>query len=358
MASQPLLINNGWLSVKWAHYIGSGTGSDGTDQSRAHTPSGNRSVFAIQVYWDDVFQAVSDLLGVYSFDPSTGYLDRVPPKTHPVNNFLYCTGITSIKPMKWTAKVGYIGGHTFSNYTHAILSLVFTQPHYPIMTDTYLDVTFPPVNVAGTLYRQEWYRWCERIPTNSVEIFQIEAGTMKWAEGGGGGPAIGSLLTTPTGQPIPVGDFLLVQRNVPMYGLFSPTTYRHDRLIAAVGKINSAAFLGYPAGTLLYSGPSMLPCEAPYPPDQMKIVLAASGDLNGEMLWPSLTYDVTHTFRFRDPPPGGATRGWNLQPWRGNLAGGGPPSDMKWYLATTDGLAGSPGALQSYDFRTMFAYSP
>jgi hypothetical protein len=344
------LRNNGWLSVPWAHLTTGHGASDGTDGALGHGSDGNQMVFPIIVRFDDVQQAITELCGLYVFNPVTGYLNRTLPKQHPAFKWVYVKRVTSIKPMKWTAKGLYLLGN-WSVYDYCLLTVLFHQPHYPMLSDAYLDARFPPFDPdgSGTVVRQEWLRFCQKLPMISTELLTIDVGSLKYAEGGGTGPAIGTLLQVPTAQPIPVGDFILVQHQVPIYGLYSPTTYRAENLIAATGKVNSATFLGYPAGTLLYQGPQFQDNEAPYPADQMAFYLnAASGNFSVEQLWPSLTCTVSHVFKYRDPPAGGATRGWNLQPFRG---------DMKWYLATVDGLTTGAAALLTTDFRKMFRYA-
>jgi hypothetical protein len=352
MAAQPQLINNGWLTVPWAHYTGRGSGSDGTDGALGHGPSGNQFVFPIQVRAGDVPQAIQELCGAYVFDDNTKWLNRTLPKQCPALGFghLYVNRITSVKPMHWIGKAGVpVGGGfvNWSSYDFALLTVLFTQPHYPLLSDGYLDFHFPPVDVdaVGTFYRQEWYRYTERVPTVAGDILTVEAGTFKWAEGGAApAPTVGALLQTPVGQPLTVGDFALVWRQVPLYGLFSPATYRPESLILGANTVNKTAFLGYPAETLCFVGATFSWNETPYPAGalQQAFVLRPVGQ---EQPFPSLTVDVNLVFKFKDPPPGASTRGWNLQPWRG---------DMKWYRATTDGTAGGPAMLTAYDFRKLF----
>jgi hypothetical protein len=354
MASQPQLQMNGWLSVPWAHYTGRGAGSDGTDGALGHGPSGNQFVFPIQVKHADVAQAIQELCGVYQFDANTKFLNRTLPKQCPAYGMqhLYVNRVTSIKPMHWKSKdlvsVGS-GLGRFSGYDYAILTILFTQPHYPILSDGWLDFHFPPVNIGGTFYRQEWLRWMERCPTVAGDILTVEAGTFKWAEGGAApAPTVGALLQTPVGQPLTVGDFALIWRQVPLYGLFSPDTFRPENLIAGVNTVNAVEFLGYPAETLLFVGGTFAWNETPYPASALGQSVLQTAPSSPEQPFPSLTVDATLVFKFKDPPPGAATRGWNLQPWRG---------DMKWYRATIDGTAGSTPMLPVYDHRKLFAMS-
>jgi hypothetical protein len=262
---------------------------------------------------------------------------------------LYANRITSIKPMHWTGKVLVDAGSglsRWSGYDFALLTILFTQPHYPILSDEYLDFRFPPLVIDGQAYRQEYLRYCERLPTIAGDILTVESGTFKWAEGGAApAPTVGALLQTPVGQPLTVGDFALIWRQVPLYGLFSPTTYRADNLVAAENTVNKVDFLGYPAGTLLFAGATFSWNEAPYPTGALEQTTLSTAPSSPEQPFPSLTVDVNLVFKFKDPPPGASTRGWNLQPWRG---------DMKWYLATIDGTAGGTPMLPTYDFRKLF----
>jgi hypothetical protein len=362
MASQPQLQMNGWLSVPWAHYTGRGAGSDGTDGALGHGPSGNQFVFPIQVKHADVAQAIQELCGIYQFDPNTKFLNRTLPKQCPAYGMqhLYVNRVTSIKPMHWTGKelvsVGS-GLGRFSGYDYVILTILFTQPHWPILSDGYLDFHFPPVVIGGQAYRREWLRYMERIPTVAGDIFTIESGTMKFSETSGTGPPADTALNVPVGQPLTVGDFALVWRQVPHYGLFSPATFRPENLIAAANKVNAAEFLGYPAETLLFAGASFAWNETPYPASALAQAVLQTAPSSPEQPFPSLTVDVTLVFKFKDPPPGSTSRGWNLQPWYGRKTPTVIATDFKWYRATSDGAAGSPPMLGTADFEKLFAMS-
>jgi hypothetical protein len=354
--AEPTLINNGWLSVPWAHYIGGGSGSDGTDAALGHGPAGNQATFPILVNWDDVNQAIVELCGEYFFSSGPDhYLTRILPKQHPMWPMLYVSRVVSVKPMKWTGK-DFTLASRFSDYRYAMLSLLFQQPKYPLLTDQALDAKFPPVAIGGTNYRQEWYRYCEPTPKVGIETLSTEAGAWKFAEGTGGTqPTAGStLVTAPTLQPLSKGPLLYLWRNVPYYGLFSPTTGRPEKLIAAAGTVNSVAFPGangYPVGTLRFDSYDFVFNEAPYPASRFLAGLAAE-DQPPNTYRPSLTVDVTLAWTFFDPPHShSASRGHNLAPYRGD-------PDGSWYLITSpDGAAGSAKICPSSDHRKIFSHA-
>lgn len=354
-AHQPVLQMNGWISVPWAVYTGQGGGNEGMDGALGHGPSGNQQVFTILVGIDDVQTAITEICGSYKFNNDTAehYLDRKLPKQHPWQTWLFANRVVSIKPMVASAKTNR-GVGSFPVYRYAMLTILFTQPHYPILSDGVLDANFAPINIGGVNSRQEWERFCLWTPQGGIEAFVKEAGqSFKWAEGTGvAQPLAGDAFPSPQMVTIPKGTLTCVWYNVPMYGLLSPTTRRPENIIAALGTINSVAFRNYPIGTLRFDNYVIQWNEAPYPPDALQ---QFAGNGMSEFAWPSLTGDVTLNWTHWDPPHShSGSRGHNLAPYRSLTQ---PDPDASWYLITVDGNAAHAGIYSTSDHRLIFRRS-
>lgn len=357
MANQPVLTDTTWIPWENALYIGA-KGNDGIDAALGHGPSGNQATFAVLCNWDDILEVIPSILGEHFYDATKPNLNRILPKRHPVFTHLYASRITSIKPMVFTEKERRITGANFGKWRAVMLMVLFQQPRYAVLSDNGLDKTFPPVDIGGTFYRQEWMRFAEYTWASAGETLSRPASSMKWAEGtGAGGPPAQPTATDPF--PSPMGfflakpDFAMTVRHWPYYGLFSPTTYRPENLLSAYNRVNSATFMSFPAGTLLLKGWQITMNECPYPSSRVlgAVIGANQGD---EQLWPSITCDVTLQFSYFDPPhANSAYRGHNLAPHNsGNTTTEAP----EWYLISSNGSTTTGSRLfGSYDYRKMWA---
>lgn len=359
----PNLQMNGWISVPWAHATGRGAGSDGVDGAMGHGPSGNQCTFTIQVHFSDVQQAIIDLCGKHVWNIGTGNLDRTLPKQHPIFPHLYVNRITSIKPVHFIVKTSQLLTSTWSSYDFVLLSILFTQPKYPIVSDAGLDRKFPLVEVpvgSGNFYRQEWQRFVEWTWQTGDETLSMEAGSMKYAEGTGTNqPTAGAAFNSPIGQYLGKPSLVAVWRQVPYLGLFSPTNYRPNNLVSALNTLNNVTYFNCPgatqSGTLRFTGWNFSFNEAPYPPKELGIALGGLLDLGIDTLWPSVTVDVQLVWSFFDPPHAHSSyRGHNLVPYR---VIGNPDPQGSWYLATLDGNTTGAGIFPTTDPRLIFTYA-
>jgi hypothetical protein len=347
MASQPQLKNQAGkrplCSVPYSIYSGRGTGGEGIDARFQHGQNGNQATLVIQVRANDLEQALLDLLGSAKFDAATGYLKRTLPAQHPLFTWLFCTAVVGVRPVKLRGvSQTLFTASPWPDFDHCLVSLAFTQPKYPLMDDASLDAAYPPVTVGGTAYRQEWERYCEYAWTGSTLTLSREGGSFKWVEG----PNAGAAFQSPLPQHLSNPDFLVLWRQVPYYGLFSPTTRRPESLLAGINTVNSAAFLGNEVGTVAFRNFTISFNEAPYHPINGGVpVVALAQGFN----WPSLTCDVALQFNYFRPDPGTVNyRGHNTAPNR---------TDNKWYLVTVDGTAGGTTIYPTYDHRKLFARS-
>jgi hypothetical protein len=331
---------------------------------------GNQAVMQIQIYPEDIYQAIEDLLGSNIYNAQTGQLDRAPPMRHPVLEWLYVTRITSIKGWVPDSKGEWpnsISGYVTTVPQFLTLTVLFQQPKYRILSDSQLDMLFPPM--SG--YRWEWMRFVEGWPKPRTRLMNQESGVCTYQETGSGIGADGSqcgpgpTLPQKFNSPWMAGalknqELTLLWKRVPRVGLYSNAgSGRPTNLDAAIGTVNSSPLFFpnanndlfmYPAGTLLFEGYEPRPLESPLPPE------LNPGFQEGD---PNLLFDVLLNWGFADPPydttaNGGAPhRGQNLVPRRGITAGDIYANGL-WYLAA--GSTGrKPALLMPYiDHTTIF----
>lgn len=323
------LVNNGWLSVPWAEYVS----RQGTTLDAALSyDSGCTAAYTIQVNWSDLNQAITDLVGVNRWDKPTKQLVRVPPARHPHFRWLYCSGISSVRPVRWDRKTAGPRG-AVSEYELALITAKFTQPRWNrTLSDNDLQMDFGRSD--------EWERFCTHMPTSAVETLTLLPSEMLWAETSATGPKVGDSVTIPLGQRVRVLNLQViwhrVPRNGPVGGLFDKDDNLPTNLLAAIETVNDATFMGYPAETLLFKGYRFQPVDCPEPDRATE-----AADSRGNYLM----YDVVLDFLFRDPTAGGATRGWNLGPnW----------PDQRWYRLKSKKDA-TRALLEASDFKKLFA---
>jgi hypothetical protein len=338
----------GFISVPYGIYSGRGEGSTGIDAAIGHGPQGNQATLILQAHLDDLNQALLDLLGFYEVQRVfPARLNRTVPPRHPLYGSLRCSRITGVKPVRLLGKatpldpVNMPGASVFPVHDHYLITCLFTQPKWPMYTDGDLDRIYPPVVASdGNAYRQEWRRWTCWTETATVESVTREAGSLKWAEGGGTGPTIGNDFNSPWPRFLQKQELVCRWAQVPAFrGLLSSAAATPERplnLEAGLYTVNDATFRGYPAGTLLFKGWALTWNEAPY----------GSDDFAGRT--PSLTVDVELYFLYFDPPPGGATRGHNLAPFSPPAGG-----DGLWYKVVEKNT--STPLFASSPFERLFA---
>lgn len=310
------LINNGppIPDAEWAEFI-SRSGMTGFEGNFG-ADGGNQVTEHYIVNYADTITALEDLLGTNEIvsNPAGGVMiSRVPPANHPIWPFLRCTRV-SVKGLKWTGKTTYpppLGGAT-STYQFTVLTALYTQPRYRILTDDDLDAKYPPVSNV----RQEQNRWIEYIPQVGVETINRDGGTaFWWGEGPGGAVALGQPITSPQTQNLAKADVVLLQRNVPLYKGFLSSASNYttaDNVDKLVGTVNSATFFGRNPQTMYFAGYRAVPKENWLTPGESGI---------GDLSFPTLLADIEYAFRWWNPPPFSTTRGWNLAPIPGDSAG-------------------------------------
>jgi hypothetical protein len=330
------LINNGWFpsGIPWAEYITEHIPPPGFDGSWSYD-GGNHHTIPIIVNWLDQWQAVMDLLGQnlrVENEDGTVSLERIPPMNHPIFTHLYCTKIEGPRPFgKFVQKV-QIGGYAYSQWEFSLIVATFTQPKFAVLSDANLQNNFG----AG----QEWNRYVEWNYRPDVEVLSRPGSQFLYAEGAAGNPQ-GTALPRDVAQFLAKADLTPKWYRVPYVGLFSPTTFRPENILAGLGKVNDATFQSNLKGTLLFKGVVIELKESPLKPTMQNGNFAVGQ--------PSLVCDCTFALSYFQPSDLGTYHGHNLFPAAGH--------DPTWYLATDDGTVGGATLLQYYDFTKLFTLS-
>lgn len=344
---KPTLQMNGMLTVRWAEFI---TDKGSSQEAAFSYADGNQATLTIFVYDADLEQAIADLLGSQeaNFGGGSGSntLDRVLPAQHPRFSWLFCSRVSSVKPYRFTGTTGPGGsqqngrlGGKSSQYDLYLLTCVFTQPKFALYTDAQLDAQ------AGGGPRPEWLRYTERIAQPTTFVLSREAGqSFRYVEDNGAGqPPANTNVPVPQPQFLNQVDYNLMWRRVPYIGLFGGGgTGTPDNQLNGLSAVNDAAFLGFPAGTLLFKTFRVHPYEDPVSPSLF--------GLNVNTGQSSLVCDVELVFTYFNPPSGvsmATNHGHNLAPWR----------DNRWYLVK-DTATLTNKIYQEYDFAKIFEMNP
>jgi hypothetical protein len=296
--------------------------------------------------WNKQRSAVRYFLGFARADTAAPWrLRRDNPHWHPVFPWLYAHSI-SFAPYVVKANTAnpnrepyvespFSDDNWAANYRHVIATVKYRAFNHEFLPDD---------EIPGPEF--EWQRNTTFRTAGRLEVLSADGiSQLKFAETSGTGPSLAGLGTAfpaPVGVLMPKTSFSIDWNAVPFEYLSSSAFYfKPDKLLACVGKVNSTAFLGLPAGTCL-----MQPYEYtdfPWP---------IASDTSQSTVYEILKgVNVRFNFDYFNPTPGAAaplTRGHNLMPWRG---------DGRWYAATRDGTANTAKALLEYtDFREIFTH--
>lgn len=163
-----------------------------------------------------------------------------------------------------------------------------------------------------------------------------------FAETSAGGPTAGTTaFPAPVGVLLPKATFILEWLNVDRaYLSTNAYIFYPSKILSCVGTVNDAAFMGFPAGTLLLQPPVFV--EHPWP------VASEDADQIFYSILRSVTVQLQFDYFDPDPTAPNTNRGHNLYPFRAN---------GKFYLATRDGAATTSTAFLKYtDFTKLFCH--
>ncbi len=288
---------NSGLTIPWAEFISRA----GSTSDASFGADGTVLGMNILVYWTDIETAIQQLLGYSYRDTSAGagntVLRRILPFQHPLWNQLWCTRIAKIHNVQFTGKevglvseVTGVSSDSVSTYTLALLTLQFTRPEYPVLTDSQIT--------GENGQQQEWLRYVDRLWMPSVQVISQEGNQFTFRDGtpagrkfqGSAGIAIGQVSLTRRWHQLP--EQAVYNSDGFPQNLFVDST-SGNVILGSVNRYDSSAFsdgsfFGCAAGTLRYDAPEIIPRPLQIPPVLMGLV--------GETF--QLQYDVVFHFTF------------------------------------------------------------
>lgn len=281
----------------------------------------------IYIKWTDRERAIGGILG---FAARVGNaIHRVKPWVHSDYYWLYATKISGMRGInpRGTGSIGNNSRGNFPDYEFCKLSVLFQTLPYAVLTDGDLGA-------AG-----EWNRYVETKFKCQSMILSSDKGAWQFDD-----PAAPNNQTVRGSMGYP-----LTKAVIELKWMLVPGAYVFDangiptKILSGVNKVNNAAFMGYPAGTLLLDNPVFEPVSAAVKPAELGLP---------DLRQPARLWNVTLPLRFFDPPRGAsAFRGHNLFPHPQGGANG------NWFrVRTQDVPAGSARTLfQTYDFSLLFS---
>jgi len=285
-------------------------------------PQGVSIVVVIDFAWSDLKQSLLDLLGQSTV--AGGAITRKLPHRHPTFPWAVCRRVGNVEGVGWKGKEPKVraGGAT-------------SEYHIARVTASYENVPWRMLEDNQTL--REWDRWVIYNQQTSVEYLTREKAGMVWIEGPqsiAGGNARNEPFIGPQGQLLPKTALQWQWMEVPFQAVFNSDN-RPANIDAGVGKVNSVEFAGYSAETLLLESAAITFTPRPL-------------DLSDPEDWvkgrPAVYCNVTFNMKRFNPPHGGATLGWNLDP---------DPVRLNWYkTAFSSDL--TRGKFETYPFATLF----
>ena len=301
------------------------------------TFSNDNGECTVQCYVDaeKIRSAKSFVLGYsYADDATPWALHRIPPADHPFYGPQFRATSVSFQrfsPIGNSANTnrepyelspfGSDGITKFGKYEKAMMTVRFAgpMPYYLYSDDNEEWSGF------------EYDRYCTRYDVESnLEVLMADTNRfMTYVEG----PLVNETVPSTVGLYLTKTTFVMTWHEVPESFIFNSLGVP-QKVIDCVGKVNSADFMGFPAGTLLLQSPKF----------QRKCFPFFSDDGR------AFHYTITLPFLHFDPELGDTAtraRGHNLFPYS---------IDGKWYLATRDGTVLGPRYIFEQDFATMFTH--
>ena len=280
---------------------------------------------------------IRDILG---FSRKEGVkIFRKVPAQHSMFPTMYANKVSRIEFMAPTGKIQGVGGDA-SKYRQVRLKVNYATPPYRVVGAEQSGGPETFLNTAGTTEDQ---RYLQPLAYEArTEFVQQKRDMFSWPTGSTA-PQAGSPVPEAGGRTITFPKtrmtFLWVQ--VPDLGLFDSgfsVSKISTKIMARVGTVNNASFMGFPRGTLLFEGwtpqPRMLPVDPTVFGQEWEI-----GDT-------PLTWDVQLVFSYFEPSPVGThAAGPSGTPAGHNLI---PAPNFQWYRILANNAASDVSANWKY----------
>lgn len=265
----------------------------GTNQpggGEAVTLQSGEATIVAQINWGQRRSFLRFVLGFSYADPGAPWaLHRENPQYHPEFTWLSATSVSfsAMAPKANDASTGTFVPGSFSDslpqaqYKICYAVVRFTDQPYTFLEDS--DI----LTSADEAYRNTFFN-----PTPSVEIISAEGlNQVKFTAG----PQGGEPIPAPFGTLMSKCTLSFKWMNVPNEYISGPNTltFTPKWINSVVGRVNSVAFLGYPAGTLLLQAPQYERCRFPE---------QTSDGVYGYFGW-----NITFPIQFFDPSRGYST---------------------------------------------------
>ncbi len=214
--------------------------------------------------------------------PSLPYLTRVPPMKCPLAPWLRAEKITACQFIDPSGnEIRPDADVPYAVYDKARLTVLFSTPIYPIFTDQ---------EMTAKGYADESYRYTRWSTFPNVEISTVPGGSFQFTNG----PYSGNTFNQAVTIRFPKSAIVVKWFNVPALCLLDPTDPPWDvvpqKIMKAVGKVNSDDWRGFRHGELLCLPPRIEPVMEPVPPEVLGLV---PGDV-------PRSYNVEFHFSFFD----------------------------------------------------------
>lgn len=292
-----------------------------------------------RIEWDYSYDAMLEILG-YSYVNNSNKLCRVPPVKHPFWTNMRATAITDSGGVQFTGKTDYNAPGAIpsdADYTYLEVAVTFEPLPFEALPDGTLDTDGATVITEEKRYVSYEYDF-------TSQFLERPPGNMKWAETGTGGPQ------TDGGVPINVhvieshADIAITWHQIPEEYVVDVANRRilPTKWMNAIGKVNSADWLGFNKQTLMMKPPIIKRYPAPM----------HAGEENKQLFY----LDITMMLDYFEPSRGATSpndRGHQLVPF---FSTNNSVTETGYFLVKTNGSAGGAKLYREVDFATLFTH--
>ncbi len=286
---------------------------------------------------DVMFDFINSVLGFSYVDGTT--LKRINPLQHPKYRNLWASRITDSRGIQYeqrktTNNIAPPQLREYAGYDRRLCAVEFAPVRWKLKEDS--DVK---IDTGSGVETREWLRNVEH--DNNPKVYDVSITPENQQFFYQEGPPVDKGFQGEINYLEVKSSITLRWRNVPETFVYDTVSYDFGlatKISAAAGKVNSATWAGYPAGTLLLLEP--------------EIDRYLSGTLYSiDGTDPKMMCDVMLPIIHFDPPNLGTYKGHNLKPWWGT------ETSFIYYLVTNKKANASAIRIyQSYDFKKLFEH--